>query len=85
MVLVTFPSLETIPNFPELHVSFAQKIGSGQSPIQTYFQKPSARGANHRRESPFQACFSALIGCQSVVLSSTTHQAHETQLRADQI
>ena len=32
-------SLETIPNFPE-HVSFAQKIWPGRSPIQTYFLKP---------------------------------------------
>ena len=47
ILIAQTPSLETIPSFPERHVSFVQKIGSDLSPIQTYFQKPSARPTNH--------------------------------------
>ena len=39
ILAVEISSLETIPHFLELYVSFALKIGSGLGPFQTYFPK----------------------------------------------
>ena len=74
IILDQFGSLETSPNFPQQHVSFAHKIGSGSSPIQTFFQ-PARTPTDQSQKR-----ISALIGCQFAVLSSATHRAHETQI-----
>ena len=51
------------------HVVSPRKLG-----LDTLFKPIS------RREAPLQTCFSALIGCQSAVLSSATHRTQETQI-----
>ena len=55
-------SLDSLQNFPELYVSFSQKIGSGRAPIQTYFQP--ARTPAGQSPKRVQTHFSALTGLQ---------------------